>query len=59
LLPYTDGYFRSLLYDISQILIVSDLLISTLQKKDTKKRSLQKNMDECCCVIGSVKLAYI
>jgi len=31
--PYTDGYFRSLFYDMSQILIISEVLISTYTKK--------------------------
>jgi len=41
--PYTDGNFRSLYYDISQILIASEVLISTFSKND-KNAILQKNM---------------
>jgi len=32
--PYTDGHVRSLLYDILQILIASEVLISTFTKND-------------------------
>jgi len=39
---YTDGYFRSLLYDFSQILIASEVLISTVTK-NVKNAILQKN----------------
>jgi len=34
--PYTDGYFRSIFYDISHILIASEVLISTCTKNDKK-----------------------
>jgi len=30
--PYTDGYFKSLFYNVSQILIASEVLISTCTK---------------------------
>jgi len=32
--PYTDGYFRRLSYDFSQILIASEVLISVFTKHD-------------------------
>jgi len=42
--PYTDGYFRSLLYNISQILIDSELLISTFTTNDKKHYFTHKNV---------------
>jgi len=40
--PYTDGYFRSLLYDFSQILIASEALISKFTKKLQKLTFTEK-----------------
>jgi len=41
--PYINGYSKSLLYDFSQILIASEVLISTFTKND-KNAILQKSM---------------
>jgi len=41
--PYTDGYFRSLLYDFSQIMIASEVLISTFTKNDKKCNCTEKS----------------
>jgi len=44
--PYTDGYFKSLYYDISQIWISSEVLISTFTKqkqKNDKNSSFTEN----------------
>jgi len=34
--PYTDGYFRNIFYDILQILIALEVLISACTKNDKK-----------------------
>jgi len=40
--PYTDGYFRSLIYDFSQILIDLGVLISTCTKNDKQRNFTKK-----------------
>jgi len=40
--PYTDGYFRSIFYDVSQILIASEVSISTSTKNDKKTQFYRK-----------------
>jgi len=51
--PYTDGYFRSLFYDISQILIASEVLISTYTKnnKTKKPQFFRRICDNCFCFL--------
>jgi len=44
--PYTDGYFRSIFYDVSQISIASEVLISTCTKND-KKHNSRKYVNWC------------
>jgi len=49
--PYTDGYFRSLLYDFSQILVASEVFTHT---KMTKNAVLKKICGEFFCFLGNM-----
>jgi len=48
--PHTDGHFRSLLYDFSQILVASEVYT----KKMTKNAVLQKICGDFFCFLGNV-----
>jgi len=43
--------FRSLLYDFSQIVIASEVLMSTFTKTWQKKQFYRKIWDECFCLL--------
>jgi len=52
--PYTDGYFKSLFYDISQILIASEVLISKCTKNDKKTQFYRKMCGDFFGFLGNM-----